>query len=109
MLPTIFYASPIWSSAICHLAPLQPLNRVLRLYEICILGLLRIVLGDAAQVLTGILPAEFQIRQRLVDFYLCSLEYGRDLVPGEEAVLSRSLLSLSLSILCLKLRKLTWT
>ena len=67
----------------------------------------RIVSGDAARVLTRILPAEFQIRQRLVEFYLRNLEHGRDLVPGQEAVLLWSLLSPPLSILCLKLCQLT--
>ena len=109
VLPAMFYAAPIWSSAVSHLARLRPLDRVLRLCGICILGLLRTVSGDAARVLTGILPAEFQIRQRLVEFYLRNLEHGRDLVPSQEAVLSRSLLSPPLSILCLELRQLTRT
>ena len=108
MLPAVFYAAPIWSSAVCHLARLRPLDRVLRLCGICILGLLRTVLGDAARVMTGILPAEFQICQRLVEFYLRNLAYGRDLVPNLEAVTSRSLLSLPLSILCLELYQLSW-
>ena len=109
VLPAVFYAAPIWSSAVCHLARLRPLDRVLRLCGICILGLLRTVSGDAARVLTGLLPAEFQIRQRLVDFYLRNLAYGRDLVPNPEAVTSRSLLSPPLSILCLELRQLSRT
>ena len=109
VLPAMFYAAPIWSSAVCHLARLRPLDRVLRLCGICILGLLRTVSGDAARALTGLLPAEFQIRQRLVEFYLRTLEHGRALVPGQEAVLSRSLLSPPLSILCLELRQLTRT
>ena len=109
MLPAVFYAAPIWSSAVCHLARLRPLDQVLRLCGICILGLLRTVSGDATRVLTGILPAEFQIRQRLVDFYLRTLAHGRDLVPNREAVTSRSLLSPPLSILCLELRQLSQT
>ena len=60
-------------------------------------------LGDATRVLTGIHDAEFQIRQRLVEFYLCNLDYEWDLVPNQETVTSRFLLAPPLSILCLEL------
>ena len=44
-----------------------------------------------------------------MEFYLRNLEYGRNLVPGQEAVTSQSLLSPPISILCLELCQLTRT
>ena len=73
VLPALFYAAPAWCSAVRHLARLRPLDRVLRLCGLCILGLLRTVSGDAARTLAGLLPAEFQIRSRVVEFYMCHL------------------------------------
>ena len=79
VLPALFYAAPAWCGAVRHLARLQPLDRVLRLCGICTLGLLRTVSGDAARTLAGLLPAEHQLRSRVVEFYLRHLQYDRDL------------------------------
>ena len=61
-------------------ARVRPLDRVIRLSAVGTLGLLRTTSGEVAQVLTGFLPAEFQIRRRTVEFYLRQLSYGRDLL-----------------------------
>ena len=42
-----------------HLAQLRPLDGVLRLCGMCILGLLHTVLGDAACTISGLLLAVF--------------------------------------------------
>ena len=80
VLPSLFYAAPIWCSALCarstHLAPI---DRVLRLCGIGIMGLHRTVSGEAARIVAGLIPAEFHLRERLVDFYLRHLAYGEDL------------------------------
>ena len=73
VLPALFYAAPAWCSAVRHLARLRPLDRVLRLCGLCILGLLRTVSGDAARTLAGLLPTEFQICSRVMEFYMCHL------------------------------------
>ena len=79
VLPALFYAAPVWCGAVRHLARLRPLDRVLRLCGVCTLGLLRTVSGDAARMSAGLLPADYQLRLRVVEFYLRHLEYSRDL------------------------------
>ena len=83
ILPTLFYAAPAWCSAVCQLACLQPLDRVLRLCGLCTLGLLQTVSGDAARTIAGLLPADHQLRCRVVEFYLRHLQYDRDLRAAE--------------------------
>ena len=79
VLPTLFYAAPVWCTAVCHLSRLAPLDRVIRHCAIAIFGLLRTVSHEAAQMLVGLLPAEFQLRRRLMEFYLRRLTYSEDL------------------------------
>ena len=83
IFPLLFYAAPIWCSAVQFQARLRPLDRVIRLSAVGTLGLLRTTSCEAAQVLAGFLPAEFQIRQRTVEFYLRQLSYGRDLLSTD--------------------------
>ena len=103
ILPTLFYAAPAWCSAVCQLACLQPLDRVLRLCGLCTLGLLQTVSGDAARTIAGLLPADHQLRCRVVEFYLRHLQYDRDLraaepppMPVNRTVSPRDILDLEL-------------
>ena len=82
VLPALFYAAAAWCGCVRHLARLRPLDRVLRLCGMCTLGLLRTVSGDAARMISGLLPAEFQLRSRVVEFYMRQLAYDRDLREG---------------------------
>ena len=59
VFPTLFYAAPVWCTAVCHLSRLLPLDRVLRHCSIATFGLLRTVSHEAAQMMAGFLPAEF--------------------------------------------------
>ena len=59
IIPTLFYACPIWCSAVCHVSCLTPLDRVLRQCSIAVMGLFRIVALDSALVLSSILSTEF--------------------------------------------------
>ncbi len=83
IFPLLFYATPVWCSAVQFLARLTPLDRVIRLSGIATMGLLRTVSYEVAVMLAGFLPAEFQIRQRTVEFYLRQLTYGRNLITEE--------------------------
>ena len=80
VLPVLFYAAPAWCPVVGFKTRLQRLDRVLRLCALSILGLLRTTSGDAARFLAGLLPADLQIRQRVVAFYFRQLEYDRDLL-----------------------------
>ena len=82
ILPVLFCTAPVWYSAIRWSVCLVLLDYVLWHCAICALGLLRIVSGDVARVLARILPAEFYLRRRVVDFYLRHLSYGEDLLVG---------------------------
>ncbi len=84
VLPALFYAASAWSTVIRFRTRLRSLDRVLRLCGICTLGLLRTVSHDAACMLAGFLPAEFFIRQCLVQFYLRQLTYDRDLLAPDD-------------------------
>ena len=83
IFPLLFYAAPVWCGAVQFLARLHPLDRVIRLSALGTLGLLRTTSCEASMVLAGFLPAEIQIRQRTVEFYLRQLAYGRDLISVE--------------------------
>ena len=104
VLPALFYGAPAWCGAVRHSARLRPLDRVLRLCGMCILGLLRTVSGEAARTLTGLLPAEFQLRSRVVEFYLRHLSYDRDLRAGPTPVVSVNQIVSPREILDLELR-----
>ena len=65
-----------------HLARLRPLDRVLRLCGMCTFGLLCTVSGDTARTISGLLSAEFQLRSRVVNFYVRQLAYDQDLRMG---------------------------
>ena len=106
VLPALFYGAPAWCGAVRHSIQLRPLDRVLRLCGMCILGLLRTVSGEAARTLTGLLPAEFQLRSRVVEFYLRHLCYGRDLREGSTPVVSVNQTVSPREILDLELRRM---
>ena len=79
VLLALFYAAPAWCGAVRHLTRLHPLDRVLHLCGMCTFGLLRTVSGDAARTISGLLLAEFQLRSRVVNFYMRQLAYDWDL------------------------------
>ena len=81
VFPTLFYAAPVWCSVVRHLSRLAPLDRVIRHAAIATFGLLRTVSHSASQMIAGFLPAEFQLRQRAMEFYVRRLTYGDDLQP----------------------------
>ena len=83
IFPLLFYAAPVWCSAVQFHARVHPLDRVIRLCALSTLGLLQTTSGEAAMVLAGFLSAEIQIRQRTVEFYLRQLAYGRNLITAE--------------------------
>ena len=83
VFPTLFYAAPVWCSAVRHLSRLAPLDRVIRHAAIATFGLLRTVSHSASQMIAGFLPAEFQLRQRVMEFYLRRLMYGDDLIAED--------------------------
>ena len=70
ILAALFYAAPALCGVVRHLAQLHPLDRVLRLCGMCTLGLLRMVSGDTARTISGLLLAEFQLRSWVVNFYM---------------------------------------
>ena len=99
VFPTLFYAAPVWCSAVRHLSRLAPLDRVIRHAAIATFGLLRTVSHSASQMIAGFLPAEFQLCQRAMEFYLWRLTYGDDLIaeevptPLNNAVSSRDIIT----------------
>ena len=82
ILPELFYVAPTWCGVVRHLTRLRPLDRVLRLCGMCTFGLLRTVSGDAARTILGLLSTEFQLRSRVVNFYMRQLAYDWDLRAG---------------------------
>ena len=80
ILPILFYAAPIWCTALRSTTTLAPINRVLRQCALATMGLYRTVSTDAALFVAGIKPADIYIRQKLMDFYLRELSYSRDLL-----------------------------
>ena len=90
VFPTLFYAAPVWCTAVRHLSHLAPLDRVIRHSAIASFGLLRTVSHSASQMMAGFLPAEFQLRRRAVEYYLRRLTYGEDLTtPDTPSPLNR--------------------
>ena len=62
ILPSLFYAAPVWCSALrVRSTRLAPIDRVLHLYGIGIMGLHQTVSGDAARTVAGIILEEFQL------------------------------------------------
>ena len=106
VIPTLFYAAPIWSTAVCRASCLAPLDRVLRLCAISTLGLYRTVSLEAAQAIAGFLPAEFQIRQHLIYFYLQQLVAHCDLLSQTPSTLGVNSTAAPIDILWLELRQL---
>ena len=90
IFPLLFYAAPVWCGAVQFQARLQPLDRVIRLCALGTLGLLRTTSYEAAMMLAGFLPAEIQLRQRTVEFYLRQLAYGRNLISAEARCTGRT-------------------
>ena len=79
VLPMLYYAAPVWVGALTSRRRLRPLERVLRVAGIMICGLLRTSSTDTALLLSGLLPPDLALRQRLVTFWLRSLTVGVDI------------------------------
>ena len=79
VFPTLFYGAPIWCSVVRHSSRLAPLDRVIRHCAIASFGLLRTVSHGASQMIAGFLPADLQLRQRVMEYHLRRLTYGDDL------------------------------
>ena len=105
IFPLMFYAAPVWCPVVAFSSRLRPLDQVIRLSAICTLGLLRTVPCAAALALTGYLPAELQLRERVAAFHLRQLGYGRDVHP-ELAVLGLNRMACPSDILRKELREL---
>ena len=106
IFPLLFYAAPVWCSAVQFHARVHPLDRVIRLSALSTLGLLRTTSGEAAMVLAGFLSAEIQIRQRTVEFYLRQLAYGRNLITAEARCIGRTHAVSPLDILAAEVMRL---
>ena len=85
VLPILYYASPIWSSVLSYRGARRPLERVLHLAGILTCGLLRTSSSEVALMLSGLLPPELELRQRLVQFWLRTLSYGEDLTATQDS------------------------
>ena len=83
VFPTLFYAAPVWCSVVLHLSRLAPLDRVIGHAALATFGLLSNVSHSAYQMIAGFLPAEFQLRQRAMEFYLRRLTYDDDLTAED--------------------------
>ena len=66
------------------------------------------VLGDTARTIPGLLSAEFQLRFRVVNFYMRQLAYDRDLRAGPTPPVTINHMVFPPKILDLKLRQLAW-
>ena len=108
ILPLLFYAAPIWCGAVQFQARLRPLDRVIRLSAVGTLGLLQTTSCEAAEILAGYLPAEFQIRQHTMEFYLRHLTYGQELISEEARSTGRTHALTPLDILDSEVTKLAW-
>ena len=106
IIPTLFYACPVWCSAVCHASCLTPLDRVLRQCSIAIMGLFHTIALDSTLVLAGILSAEFQIQRRKVEFYLRQLVHRRDILSLTRPSLRLNRVVAPIDILKLELRHL---
>ena len=106
VLPILYYASPIWSSVLSSRGSCRPLERVLRLAGILTCGLLRTSSTEVALMLSGLLPPELELRQRLVQFWLRTLSYGEDLTATQDSNTKTSFCS-PCDILKAEVRRLT--
>ena len=90
VLPLLYYASPVWVGILSSLSKFLSIERVLRLAGIAICGLLRTASGEAAMLISGILPPEIELRQRLAQFWLRTLATGSyiNMEPTQGAVAS---------------------
>ena len=79
ILPILFYAAPVWCTAILHPTVLTPINRILRRCAIATMGLLHTTSLEAALATAGLHTADIYIRCSLVEFYLRHLTYGHDI------------------------------
>ena len=90
IFPLLFYAAPVWCSAIQFYARLHPLDRVIRLSTLSTLGLLRTTSCEAVMVLAVFLLAEIHIWQGTVEFHLRRLAYGGNLIFEEARCVGRT-------------------
>ena len=90
VFPTLFYGAPIWCSAVCHSSRLASLDRVIRHCAIASFGLLRTVSHEASQMIAGFLPADLQLRQRVMEYHLRRLTYGDDLDLSGPSIMIRN-------------------
>ena len=77
ILPKLYYGVAAWGGVVRSTALLAPLQRALRCTAIMIMGLLRTTSTAKALALCGWLPADLEIRFRLLCFYIRQLSYGR--------------------------------
>ena len=94
VFPRLFYGVSAWGGAVRYLARLRPIDRVLRMAAVVMLGLLRTTSAVKALAVCGWLPADLAIRFELVRFILRQRCYGRedllttDYSPGVNRVVS---------------------
>ena len=94
VFPCLFYGVSAWGGAVCYLARPRPIDRVLRMAAVVMLGLLRTTSMVKALAVCGWLPADLAIRFELVQFILRQWCYGRedllttDYSPGVNRVVS---------------------
>ena len=86
ILPILFYAAPVWCTAIIHPTVLTPLNRVLRRCAMAIMGLLRTTSTETALATAGLHHADVYIRRSLVEFYVRHLTYGHDVTVSTSGI-----------------------
>ena len=84
----------------------HPLDRVICLSALSTLGLLRTTSCEVAMVLAGFLSAEIQIRQRTVEFYLCQLAYGWNLITAKAQCIGQTHAVSPLDILATEVMRL---
>ena len=109
IIPTLFYATSVWSTAVCRANCMRLLDRVLRQCALSVFGLHRTVSLEASQAISGILPAEFQIWRHLVEFYLRQLVNHHDLLTLTSTIDSNTIVNNTaapIDILKLELRHL---
>ena len=83
IMPVLFYAAPIWCTAVSTESLLTKLDSVIRKAAIQIMGLLKTTSTDAALMIAGLMPADLVIRHQLVSFFLRRMAYGDDISDGE--------------------------
>ena len=70
VFPRLFYGVSAWGGAVRYLARLRPIDRVLRMAAVVMLGLLRTTSAVKALAVCGWLPADLAIRFELLRFIL---------------------------------------